>query len=164
MRNGHTFPVLEPNHETHPFVHHRTFLPWHPLLCPPRAEKCNPCLRYVLLPMSQAGQKLMRSPEGNSLGRSFTPFRISAGGSNAAKTPQLTNPLSYLYNSWHWRKSCEVRLSRCCFQCLFCRYLHRELRLRRRLTSPTPWSTTTKYSGDTNRNFSNFFLRTIIRC
>jgi hypothetical protein len=21
-----------------------------------RAEKCNPCLRYVLLPMSQAGQ------------------------------------------------------------------------------------------------------------
>src|SRR5215510_6310791 len=54
-QQGHALPVFEPNHKAHPFVHNRTFLPWHPSSAPPRVEKCNPCLRYALLPMSQAG-------------------------------------------------------------------------------------------------------------
>src|SRR5579863_10258045 len=32
-------PILQPNHETHPFVHHRTFLPWHPAFPPPSRRK-----------------------------------------------------------------------------------------------------------------------------
>jgi len=59
-QEGHAFPLLQPNHEPHPFVHNRTFLPWHP---PPPAflkgKKCNPCLRDVLSPMSQAGHSFI---------------------------------------------------------------------------------------------------------
>src|ERR1700683_548743 len=51
---GHALAVLQPNHESYTFVHNRTFLPWHPLPAPFQAKKCNPCLRNVLLPMSQA--------------------------------------------------------------------------------------------------------------
>src|SRR5579872_1166767 len=54
-QRSHALPILEPDHKPHSFVHNRAFLPWHPSLPPPfQAKKCNPCLRYVLLPMSQA--------------------------------------------------------------------------------------------------------------
>src|SRR5579884_2429535 len=56
-QGSHAFPVLQPNHEAYAFVHNRTFLSRHPHFPPPyQAKKCNPCLRYVLLPMSQVGQ------------------------------------------------------------------------------------------------------------
>jgi hypothetical protein len=35
-------------------VHDRTLLPRHPHLPPTKSEKCNPCVRYVLSPMSRA--------------------------------------------------------------------------------------------------------------
>src|SRR6202040_3416140 len=54
-QRSHALPILESNHEAHSFVHNRTFLPWHPLPASLQAKKCNPCLRNVLLPMSQAG-------------------------------------------------------------------------------------------------------------
>jgi len=54
-QGGHTLPILEPDHKTHTFVYHRTFLPWHPTSAPLQGKKCNPCLRYVLLPMSRNG-------------------------------------------------------------------------------------------------------------
>src|SRR5205085_8188301 len=55
-QGSHTLPILEPNYETHSFVHDRTFLPRHPHFRPHAGEKCNPCLRNVLLPMSRVGQ------------------------------------------------------------------------------------------------------------
>src|SRR5215831_13380697 len=45
-------------HKLNSFVHNRTFLPRHSL--PPlfkKGEKCNPCVRYELSPMSQVGQR-----------------------------------------------------------------------------------------------------------
>src|SRR5215469_13196282 len=53
-QRGHALPVFEPNHKAHPFVHNRTFLPWHPLLGPSFGPKsvthvsgtfCYLCLR-----------------------------------------------------------------------------------------------------------------------
>jgi len=29
-QRGHALAVFQPNHESHAFVHNRTFLPWHP--------------------------------------------------------------------------------------------------------------------------------------
>src|SRR5262249_42888001 len=55
-QGSHAFPVLESDHKAHSFVHHRSFLPWHPHFRPLRGQKCNPCLRNVLLPMSRDGQ------------------------------------------------------------------------------------------------------------
>src|SRR5581483_11187824 len=52
---GHALAVFESNYKTYAFVHNRTFLPWH-FTRPPQGKKCNPCLRYVLLPMPRAGQ------------------------------------------------------------------------------------------------------------
>jgi hypothetical protein len=34
-QRSHAFPVFEPDHKAHSFVHHRTFLPWHPHFPPP---------------------------------------------------------------------------------------------------------------------------------
>src|SRR5580704_11940697 len=56
-QRGHALAVFEPNHESYAFVHNRTFLPWHPTPAPFQGKKCNPCLRYVLLPMCRAGQR-----------------------------------------------------------------------------------------------------------
>src|SRR5580658_10937425 len=53
-QRGHALAVFEPNHESYAFVHNRTFLPWHPTPAPFQGKKCNPCLRYVLLPMCRA--------------------------------------------------------------------------------------------------------------
>src|SRR5271165_1398592 len=68
-QRGHAFAVLEPNHETYAFVHNRTFLPWHPT-APLTGKKCNPCLRYVLLPMSRAGQEVHCLPRFDPSDRS----------------------------------------------------------------------------------------------
>src|ERR1700730_5621845 len=59
-QRGHALAVFEPNHESYAFVHNRTFLPWHPT-APLTGKKCNPCLRYVLLPMCRAAQPQERS-------------------------------------------------------------------------------------------------------
>src|ERR1700722_11255692 len=56
-QRGHTLAVFEPNHESYAFVHNRTFLPCHPTPAPFQGKKCNPCLRYVLLPMSRAAHQ-----------------------------------------------------------------------------------------------------------
>src|SRR5579883_321765 len=37
-QRGHAFAVLEPNYESHAFVHNRTFLPWHSTH-PPSGQK-----------------------------------------------------------------------------------------------------------------------------
>src|ERR1700722_8263826 len=60
-QRGHTFAVFEPNHESYAFVHNRTFLPCHPTPAPFQGKKCNPCLRYVLLPMSRAAHGFHRN-------------------------------------------------------------------------------------------------------
>src|SRR5579862_692484 len=57
-QRGHALAVFESNHETYAFVHNRTFLPWHPTPAPFQRKKCNPCLRYVPLPMCRAGHSL----------------------------------------------------------------------------------------------------------
>src|SRR5579864_2151976 len=55
-KRGHALAVFEPNHESYAFVHNRTFLLWHPTPASFQGKKCNPCLRYVLLPMCRAAQ------------------------------------------------------------------------------------------------------------
>src|SRR5580658_9177667 len=58
----HALAVFEPNHESYTFVHNRTFLPWHPTPAPFQGKKCNPCLRYVLLPMCRAAHVSLPVP------------------------------------------------------------------------------------------------------
>src|SRR5271157_3902374 len=41
-QGSHTLPILEPNHKPHSFVHHRTFLPWHPASRPLPGPKVKP--------------------------------------------------------------------------------------------------------------------------
>src|SRR5579863_8651175 len=54
-QRGHALAVFESNDKSYAFIHNRTFLPWHPT-APLTGKKCNPCLRYVLLPMCRAAQ------------------------------------------------------------------------------------------------------------
>jgi len=51
---GHGFALQQAGHEAQAFFHHRTLLPGH-LHLPPAAarEKCYPCVRYDLSPMSR---------------------------------------------------------------------------------------------------------------
>src|SRR5580704_4719354 len=58
----HALAVFESNHESYAFVHNRTFLPWHPTPAPFQGKKCNPCLRYVLLPMCRAAHECLLAP------------------------------------------------------------------------------------------------------
>ena len=62
-QRSHTLSVLQTDHKTHPFVHNRTLLPRHGFI-PLWGVKFNPCLRNVLLPMSQAGHYTGRRDRG----------------------------------------------------------------------------------------------------
>src|SRR5215469_2769772 len=54
---GHWLASQPPRHKLQSLIHDRTLLPRHPL--PPRkGKKCNPCVRYVLLPMCRVGHPL----------------------------------------------------------------------------------------------------------
>src|ERR1700757_2005611 len=48
-------------HKLKPFVHHRTLLPRHPHFLPKR-RKCNPCVRYDVLPMCRVAHGLCATP------------------------------------------------------------------------------------------------------
>src|SRR6202022_4913684 len=50
---AHRFAVQQPSDEPQALVHHRTLLPRHPRL-PRKGERCYPCVRYDLSPMSRA--------------------------------------------------------------------------------------------------------------
>ena len=50
---AHRFAVQQPGHEPQALVHHRTLLPRHRHL-PLEGGKCYPCVRYDVLPISQA--------------------------------------------------------------------------------------------------------------
>src|SRR5260370_836907 len=50
---AHRFAVQQPSDEPQALVHHRTLLPRHPSL-PRKGERCYPCVRYDLSPMSRA--------------------------------------------------------------------------------------------------------------
>src|SRR5579872_305137 len=75
-QSGHALAVFEPNHESYALVHNRTFLPWHSTRPPFQGKKCNPCLRYVLLPMSQAAHSWI--PATRPLRRQAPLVRIRA--------------------------------------------------------------------------------------
>src|SRR5438034_5223095 len=51
---GHGFPIQKPGDKTKALFHYRTRFPWHLHLPQTKSEKCNPCVRYVLSPMSRA--------------------------------------------------------------------------------------------------------------
>src|SRR5690348_4451037 len=46
----HAFASEPPSHKLQSLIHHRTLLPRHSLP-PQKGKKCNPCVRYNLLPM-----------------------------------------------------------------------------------------------------------------
>jgi hypothetical protein len=50
---AHALSLEKPSHKPKTFLHHRTLSPRHQHL-PPQCEKCYPCVRYVLSPISQA--------------------------------------------------------------------------------------------------------------
>src|ERR1700731_1722485 len=50
---AHRFAVQQPSDEPQALVHYRTLLPRHPRL-PRKGERCYPCVRYDLSPMSRA--------------------------------------------------------------------------------------------------------------
>jgi hypothetical protein len=49
---GHSLPIQKPGDKAQAFFHHRTRFPRHPHLPQNKSGKCNPCVRYVLSPMS----------------------------------------------------------------------------------------------------------------
>ena len=46
--------LQQPGDKAKAFFHHRTRFPRHPHLPPAKSEKCNPCVRYEMSPMSRA--------------------------------------------------------------------------------------------------------------
>ena len=57
---AHLFAIQKACNKAQAFVHNRTLFPWHPHLPPVKTrEKCYPCVRYELSPMSQAAQSLI---------------------------------------------------------------------------------------------------------
>src|SRR5436305_944414 len=52
----HGLPVQQAGDKAEAFIHDRTRFPRHPHLPPAKSEKCNPCVRYELSPMSRADQ------------------------------------------------------------------------------------------------------------
>ena len=67
----HRLTVQHAGHETQAFLHDRTRFPRHQHL-PPKGEKCYPCVRYRMSPMSQAAH--------NNLSKlfSYTPCSLPA--------------------------------------------------------------------------------------
>src|SRR3954452_18478242 len=53
----HGFPIQKPGHKAKAFFHDRTRFPRHPHLPQNKSGKCNPCVRYVLSPMSRAAHR-----------------------------------------------------------------------------------------------------------
>src|SRR6478752_7019358 len=53
---GHGLSVEQAGDKAQAFFHHRTRFPRHPHLPPKKSEKCNPCVRYKMSPMSRAAQ------------------------------------------------------------------------------------------------------------
>src|SRR5205823_12999866 len=53
----HCLPVQHTGYEAQALFHHRTRFPRHQHL-PPKGEKCYPCVRYEVSPMSQAAHYL----------------------------------------------------------------------------------------------------------
>src|SRR6266699_1729548 len=63
---GHGFPIQKPGDETKALFHYRTRFPRHQHLPQNKSGKCNPCVRYVLSPMSRAAQKHLAAVRGAS--------------------------------------------------------------------------------------------------
>ena len=58
----HGFPVQQTGDKAQAFFHNRTRFPRHPhlpLAKPAKSEKCNPCVRYEMSPMSRAAHLLI---------------------------------------------------------------------------------------------------------
>src|SRR5437588_4327624 len=62
----HRFAIEQFRHKPQALVHHRTLLPRHRHL-PLEGGKCYLCVRYALLPMSRAAQRLRRTTLGRFL-------------------------------------------------------------------------------------------------
>src|SRR5689334_2238193 len=63
----HAFASEPPSHKLQSLIHHRTLLPRHSLP-PQKGKKCNPCVRYNLLPMCRVAHQWFRKPT-----QDFTP-------------------------------------------------------------------------------------------
>src|SRR6201997_462087 len=80
----HRLPIQETSDKAQTLFHHRTRFPRHRHLPRNKSGKCNPCVRYVLSPMSRAAQSRQDLPE----------FQISvAQFSVALKAHTVTNSL-----------------------------------------------------------------------
>ena len=55
---GHGFPIQKPGDKTKALFHYRTRFPRHQHLPQNKSGKCNPCVRYVLSPMSRAAHSI----------------------------------------------------------------------------------------------------------
>src|ERR1700740_1999143 len=59
----HAFASEPPSHKLQSLIHHRTLLPRHSLP-PQKGKKCNPCVRYNLLPMCRVAHHAVAGPSG----------------------------------------------------------------------------------------------------
>src|SRR5581483_3893191 len=57
---GHGFPIQKPGDKAKALFRYRTRFPRHPHLPQNKSGKCNPCVRYVLSPMSRAAHDFLR--------------------------------------------------------------------------------------------------------
>jgi hypothetical protein len=81
-QHGHLLSIQNPRDELQPLVHLATLLPRH--LCSPRkGQKCNPCLRNELSPISREGHRLcgrLRQPRRRTHGLPLDLQRSRGGG------------------------------------------------------------------------------------
>src|SRR5882724_5529981 len=81
--------LLQPaSHELQPFIHHRTLLPRHHSL-PKNRRKCYPCVRYDVLPMSQAAHR--SGPETWVRRKPLTVASSAFSSTCARRTQSLTD-------------------------------------------------------------------------
>src|SRR5215471_10240038 len=64
----HRLAIQKPSDKPQTLVHDRTLLPRHQHLPPKKSEKCYPCVRYDLSPMSQAAHNHLAGTEPDSVG------------------------------------------------------------------------------------------------
>src|SRR5690242_14584667 len=57
----HGLPIQKPGDKAQALFHYRTRFPRHPHLPQNKSGKCNPCVRYVLSPMSRAAHSRLRA-------------------------------------------------------------------------------------------------------
>src|SRR6266478_4279536 len=90
---AHRFAVQQPSDEPQALVHHRTLLPRHPRL-PRKGERCYPCVRYDLSPMSRAAHFSRFYSQAHRAGPRSRPTKTTSSGDQRCRPPMTCRKCS----------------------------------------------------------------------